>query len=684
MRERHAALVGVLPAIVLLFTVALTLLAGPAPAVAQERLIGSVESAGEGLGRYFVSLYATRAQRLTPWAARERASSFRGRGFGARLLSRTVTDEAGRFELAYRAPRSEDSVLYLVARQGAVVLATVLGPKALAHERAVVNELTTVASGYAFAQFIGRRGIAGNMVGVRNAALMLRNLIDVESGQASHVLTSPPNGLENDTWRTFNVLANLIAACVDRAPRCVQLFLAAESLEGWPASNTWQAMANLAGYPGQSQHQLFQIAAEERKPNRPVLEQAPDAWTLILRFTGELDDDGNPIINGPGNFAIDAKGTLWVVNNYAPGGPTDTVCAGQKLLRFTPDGTFFPDSPYAGGGVSGVGYGITSDPHANVWTGNFGFQAPACVGTPAEAPHNSVSKFGPEGDAKSPDETGYTEGNIFWPQGTVSDRDGNIWIANCGNDTVTLYPRGRHKEARNFDLAPLGMIRPFDIAIDHRDRVWVTGNGSNQVFILDQHGNPILGSPLAPDGLARPMGVATDSHGNMWVANSSFIQVPCANDANKLPLKEDGGTMTLFEVKGGAVSTRTFGGGGMAIPWGISTDGKGNVWVANFGGGDDTGDSYLSRISHMCGTNAANCPPHSRTGDPISPETGYTSAALDRVTAVAVDPSGNLWAADNWQFVPTLNNPGGNAIVAFVGIAAPIETPLIGPPVPAR
>ena len=683
---RHTTRAGVLAAIVLLLTATLAVLATPAPAAAQERLTGSVESAGEGLRNYVVSLYATRAQRLTPWAARERALSFRGLGVGGRLLSRTITDEAGRFELAYRAPRSEESVLYVVARRGSVVLATALGPKALAPERTVINELTTVASGYAFAQFIGRRGIAGNAVGVRNAALMLRNLVDVESGQASHVLTAPPNGLENGTWRTFNTLANLIVGCVERSPRCVQLFLAAQSLEGWPASNTWQAMANLAGYPGQSQHELFQIAVEERKPNRPVLDEAPDAWTLILRFEGEKNDDGNFIVNGPGNFAIDAEGTLWITNNYQAGARDEDVCAAQNLLRFTPDGRFFPGSPYFGGGINGAGYGITSDPHANIWAGNFGFQAPACVGTPAEAPHNSVSKFAPDGEAKSPDVTGFTEGHISWPQGTVADRQGNIWIANCGNDTVTLYPRGRQQEARNIDLSPLGLIRPFDIAIDNRNRVWVTGNGSNSVVVLDAHGNPTLGSPLSPDGISRPMGVAVDSQGNIWVANSNFIDVPCENNASKLPRKEEGGTVTLFEVKGGsdAVRSNTYGGGGIAIPFGITVDGKDNVWVPNFGGGDDTGDSYLSRISQMCGRDARNCPPHARTGDPISPETGYTSAAMDRVTAVAVDPSGNLWATDNWQFVPLQNNPGGNAIVAFIGIAAPIETPLIGPLVPAR
>ena len=57
---------------------------------------------------------------------------------------------------------------------------------------------------------------------------------------------------------------------------------------------------------------------------------------------------------------------------------------------------------------------------------------------------------------------------------------------------------------------------------------------------------------------------------------------------------------------------------------------------------------------------------------------------MSRVTAVAIDSSGTLWATDNWQFVPLQNNPGGNAIVAFIGIAAPIVTPLIGPPVSAN
>jgi hypothetical protein len=71
-------------------------------------------------------------------------------------------------------------------------------------------------------------------------------------------------------------------------------------------------------------------------------------------------------------------------------------------------------------------------------------------------------------------------------------------------------------------------------------------------------------------------------------------------------------------------------------------------------------------------------------GSPISPDTGYTSDALDRITAAAIDLSGNIWLTNNYQRNPQSNNPGGNSIVVVVGAAGPVKTPVIGPPVPAR
>ncbi|HEY7318464.1 MAG TPA: hypothetical protein VIE89_12890 [Candidatus Binatia bacterium] len=75
-------------------------------------------------------------------------------------------------------------------------------------------------------------------------------------------------------------------------------------------------------------------------------------------------------------------------------------------------------------------------------------------------------------------------------------------------------------------------------------------------------------------------------------------------------------------------------------------------------------------------------PPTKRgVGKAISPDgTGYTSDALIRNTAVAIDPSGNVWLANNWKRGPILNNPGGNSLAVMVGAAGPVKTPLIGTP----
>jgi hypothetical protein len=74
-----------------------------------------------------------------------------------------------------------------------------------------------------------------------------------------------------------------------------------------------------------------------------------------------------------------------------------------------------------------------------------------------------------------------------------------------------------------------------------------------------------------------------------------------------------------------------------------------------------------------------------QVGDSISPDTGYQSDALQRVTAGAVDPSGNIWLTNNWKIdVDPEKNPGGNAVVIAVGAAAPVRTPVIGPPVPFK
>ena len=92
--------------------------------------------------------------------------------------------------------------------------------------------------------------------------------------------------------------------------------------------------------------------------------------------------------------------------------------------------------------------------------------------------------------------------------------------------------------------------------------------------------------------------------------------------------------------------------------------------VANFTG---------QRLSHLCGARAATCPPGAIDGA-ISPDTGYPFDGLQRNTGVQVDPSGNVWLTNNWIKFPVQTDPFGDGLVVYLGMAAPVRTPLIGTP----
>lgn len=170
----------------------------------------------------------------------------------------------------------------------------------------------------------------------------------------------------------------------------------------------------------------------------------------------------------------------------------------------------------------------------------------------------------------------------------------------------------------------MGLDKPFGIAIGPTGNVWVASNGNNSVIELGQDGS-LIGTPIVDGDINLPMGIAVDGLGNVWIANSGAVRTPCAGELDSDSLSpEDANTET--PPAGASVMLRrpdgkleTFKGGGIFVPWGISVDGDGNVWVANFA----SPRSGLIGVSELCGAKPWNCPPGYKTGDPISPDRGY-------------------------------------------------------------
>jgi hypothetical protein len=594
----------------------------------------------------------------------------------------------GAFTVHYKGARS-GQVAYLIAtRPGGAAeagypiygqsyrLAAALGEGPIPRQ-VTVNERTTVAMGFAMAQFVGAGGVVvGQNPGLRNAAAMSGDLVDLRGG-LSKVLREFPNGNSTSTLPTFNALASLLTICREQSVGCVRLLSRARAPGGAPAKDTLAAAVDIARYPWHDAGGLYKLslaAAHRRGTWSPALGpgEAPDAWTIALRFEGDP-----PGMDGPGNFAIDAEGNIWVGNNYAyDRRPKVPACGGDKLFRFTPTGQTYPGSPYVGGGLSGVGFGVAIDPSNRVWLGNFGFEGKGCE---IEANHYTASAFTLTGKPLSP-AGGYEVGGISWPQGTVADQGGNIWLANCGNDSVTKLEGGDPAKAVNFGEGPItagsavGFERPFGAAVNGEGDVFVTGNASNSVAKLSLSGKVL--SLTSGGGLHLPLGIAGDSNGYMWVSNNRWVVAPCPGKVEAKVVEErvgkGGGNVTLLNPSGEPVSDNPITGAGLNNPWGIAVDAADQVWVANFGG---------RRLSELCGTEPRNCPPGKRrVGAAISPKSGYGFDGLVRNTGVAIDPSGNVWLANNWKNVPIQTNPGGYQIVAYLGLAAPTRSPQIGPP----
>jgi hypothetical protein len=184
--------------------------------------------------------------------------------------------------------------------------------------------------------------------------------------------------------------------------------------------------------------------------------------------------------------------------------------------------------------------------------------------------------------------------------------------------------------------------------------------------------------------LSHPVGNAADTEGNIWVANSDWLDSPCPTRTQVGAAANP--SITLYQKDTRAPHPGSpFTGGGLTLPWGIAVDGNDTVWVFNFGAAPvGTATDTPTGISRFCGVSTDKCPAGMAVGDPISPATGYTSDALERITGGQIDPSGNIWLTNNWKRdANPILNPFGNAIVVAIGAAGPLKTPLIGPPVPA-
>jgi len=575
-----------------------------------------------------------------------------------------------------------------------------------------VGPQSTIANAYAFARMIystanieiaikGTNRMLGLAYGMKN------NFIST-GGNISPVISSSPNGLESNSYALFNFLSNLLYYNVTDAS-VYNGFLSLASAD--TSSSFFQALMHLVHQPFTNVEQIYQLISAMEQVFQPSLPQltlprhkspVPDQWTLTIK----ANDSGaqNFLIGGPAYVVFDKEDKAWIANNVRQG----TAYSGTYCIVLNPDGSPAAISPVFGGGLLGAGFGAAIDPaRETIAIGNYGW------GPEQFNPQTgSVSIFSYDGTVLSPP-NGFTS-QVTRAQGMCYDSAGNLWIASIGsekpmapspgglytfenqNSAIVVYPGGDPAQAihyNNFGNNPSPYHATFGVVMDSQGNAFVSniGDASEGVpsslykFRLDNGELVCLASWISDYQNPRTGEIGYEEFRQVQVNAQDEVFVVGITSSRVIKLDNDlENVLQVFEKN-------------INAPWGINIDGQGTMYVANFGQekGRDPENNSLDMQGPFGVTvirnedeNTAKLMTLPTGGAPVTLRNGFplygsqtikgkqivSYEPIMRLTSTNIDGAGNLWAMNNWKpsaYVDVKDNPGGDGVVIFVGVAEP-------------
>ncbi len=267
-----------------------------------------------------------------------------------------------------------------------------------------------------------------------------------------------------------------------------------------------------------------------------------------------------------------------------------------------------------------------------------------------------------------------TAARLSNPYGVIADNNGNIYIADDGNNVVRKISRngiittiaGNDSAGFSGDggAATAAQLHlPGAVAVDSSGNVYVADQLNDRIrkitpsgIITTFAGNGGAtyagdGGPATAASLFRPCGVAVDTFGNVYIADQYNHRIRKVNTSGVIS--------TIAGHSGGS-----FGGDGypataayLYYPEGVAVDRYGNVYIA---------DSYNNRIRKVNTSGIISTVAGNGTSG-FSGDTGAATAAkLNLPYSVTVDGSGVMYIADEFNHRIRKVNASG-IITTFAG-----------------
>jgi sugar lactone lactonase YvrE len=272
-----------------------------------------------------------------------------------------------------------------------------------------------------------------------------------------------------------------------------------------------------------------------------------------------------------------------------------------------------------------------------------------------------------------------TSAQLAHPSGVAVDRQGNVYIADSTNNrvrkvsnaTITTIAGTGKPGVWGFsgDGGPATSAKlrsPEGVAVDRNGNVYIADTGNNRVRKVNRAGTITTiagtgipgssgdGGPAISAQLWLPMGVALDIEANLYIADTQN---------NRVRKVDRGGTITTIAGTG---QWGLSGDGGPAtsaqlrLTTGVAVDGRGNIYIADFENDRVRKVDRGGTITTIAGTDGG----FSGDGGPA------VSARLWRPDAVAVDIQRNVYIADRYNQRVRKVGPSGT-ITTIAGTGKP-------------
>ena len=265
--------------------------------------------------------------------------------------------------------------------------------------------------------------------------------------------------------------------------------------------------------------------------------------------------------------------------------------------------------------------------------------------------------------------TGWTDPSLSLPNAVVLDHSGNVWVSNYTGHSLSEFTSAG-SFAGTASAPGDALMYPQYMGIDPTGNLWVESSDGGTQSLMKFSGSGSYVAAYTGNGLSQPNGLAIDPSGNIWVSQYTAVSefTNTGAPANGSPFKPGPSSLADVALDSNSRLWTLDGNGGINV-----LSGSQNLfYTVPISGSsfavsealDGAGSNWI--VTSVSGSSMSSLVQVSASGATLSTGTGFAfPSGVYGAGGPAIDGSGNIWVS------------AGNHVTEFVGIAAPVVTPVV-------